>query len=227
MFIKAKINRQRLKIKATDLGAELFGVADVAGIKEKIELPKESLSNLNRAISLGVALCKETLDTIQEAPNKIYFHHYRTVNTFLDQLTFRLSNFIQRQGFKALAIPASLILDWEKQSSHLSHKKIALLAGLGWIGRNNLLVNKKFGSRFRLASILTDMPLAVDRPKKQDCGECRRCIEVCPVEAIGEDRLKFFHQKCFEKLKSFQKNGLVGHYICGICVKVCKGNSPT
>jgi len=120
-------------------------------------------------------------------------------------------------------MPASQILDWQNQKAHLSHKKIGYLAGLGWIGRNNLLVNRKLGSQFRLASILTDMPLKKDKPLKLDCGSCRLCLAVCPAQAIKESARDFDHHKCFEKLQEFQKQKLVDQYICGICVKVCKG----
>ena len=122
-----------------------------------------------------------------------------------------------------MPIPASQILDWQSQKGHISHKKIGYLAGLGWIGRNNLLVNKDIGSQFRLVSILTDMPLKIDKPQKESCGKCRLCIAICPVSAIKDNPLDFDHIKCFEKLKDFQKQRLVEQYICGICVRVCKG----
>lgn len=221
--IKSKINYRRLKAEARRLGAELFGVADISAIKSEIELPLSSLAGFNRAICLGVGLSGAVLNTINDAPNKIYFHHYRTANALFDQLAFRLVNIIQFCGFDALSIPASQILDWQKQTAHLSHKKFATLAGLGWIGRNNLLVNKRLGSQFRLVTILTDMPLAVDRQEERGCGECRDCIAVCPVGAIKEKKEDFDHIRCFEKLKEFQKSGLVGQYICGICVKACRG----
>ena len=64
-------------------------------------------------------------------------------------------------------MPASQIVDWEKQTAHLSHKKIGELAGIGFIGRNNLLVNPEIGSRFRLATILTNMPLEPDKKLKE------------------------------------------------------------
>ena len=120
-------------------------------------------------------------------------------------------------------MPASQIVDWENQKGHLSHKKIGYLAGLGWIGRNNLLVNAKLGSQFRLVSLLTDMPLKTDNPVKDDCRECRLCISICPAGAIGQTPADFDHQKCFAKLKDFQRQRLVDQYICGVCVNICRG----
>jgi epoxyqueuosine reductase QueG len=134
-------------------------------------------------------------------------------------------NYIQKIGYSALPIPASQILDWQSQKAHLSHKKIGVLAGLGWIGRNNLLVNKKLGSQFRLVSILTDMPLKTDKPTKDNCGVCRACIEICPPAAIKEKIQDFDYLKCFEKLKEFQKQRLVDQYICGVCVNACSGET--
>jgi epoxyqueuosine reductase QueG len=163
------------------------------------------------------------LREIKDQPTKLYFHHYRTLNALLDQLALRTVNFIQAKGFLALPIPASQIIDWQNQKAHLSHKKIGYLAGLGWIGRNNLLVNKSLGSQFRLATILTDMPLKTDKPVKDSCGRCRACVTVCPSGSIKENPADFDHIKCFEKLKEFQKLRLVDQYICGVCVNACKG----
>ncbi|MBN1913240.1 MAG: epoxyqueuosine reductase [Candidatus Omnitrophica bacterium] len=215
---------QELKRFSKGLGVDLFGVADISQAKEGFALTAELSEKLKRAVSLGVRLSEGVLEEIQGAPNKLYFHHYRTANSFLDQVAFKVAHHIQKKGFLALAIPASQILDWQKQSAHLSHKKVGVLAGLGWIGRNNLLVNKALGSQFRLATVLTDMPLKADRISKEDCGSCRLCIEVCPAGAIKDDPAQFDHLSCFEKLKEFQAKRLADQYICGVCVKACCGS---
>ncbi len=204
-------------------GADLFGVADIKNIKGDFVLSSEFLDGVNSAVCLGVRLSTGILSQINNEPNKLYFHHYRTANAVLDQLAFKLSNYMQDKGYLALAIPASQILDWQNQKAHLSHKKLGVLAGLGWIGRNNLLVNPKLGSRLRLVSILTNMPLKVDKPLTYGCGSCRLCINVCPAQAIKDEPEGFDHIKCFEKLKEFQRQKLVDQYICGVCVNVCKG----
>lgn len=218
-------NKEYLGLKrfCLGLGADLFGVADIRAIRKDFALPRSLSEKFDRAVCLGVRLAGGILEEIENAPTKLYFHHYRTVNNFLDQEALKICNYIQRKGYAALPIPASQILDWQSQKAHLSHKKIGSLAGLGWIGRNNLLVNKKLGSNFRIVSVLTDMPLKIDRPVKQDCGDCRLCIKVCPAGAIKERPEQFDHIKCFEKLKEFQKQRLVDQYICGICLKACRG----
>lgn len=217
-------NKNYLSLKrfCQGLGIDLFGIADISLIKKDFLLSPKVLEKLDKAISLGVRLSRGVLEEIESAPTKLYFHHYRIVNTFLDQVALKICSYIQRKGYLCLPIPASQILDWQNQKAHLAHKKIGYLAGLGWIGRNNLLVNKKLGSQFRLVSILTNLPLKIDRPLKQDCSNCRLCIEVCPVGAIKESPQDFDRIRCFEKLKEFKEKRLVDQYICGICVKSCQ-----
>jgi len=212
-----------LKKACLTLGADLFGVADINKIKNDFKISQKLLVKFDKAICLGVRLSASILEEIEGAPTRLYFHHYRTANALIDQLSLKASNYIQKKGFRALPIPASIILDWEGQKAHLSHKEIGTLAGVGWIGRNNLLVNKELGAQFRLATILTDMPLKTDKPLKESCGQCRVCISVCPAGAIKEKPEDFDHIKCFEKLKEFQKQRLVDQYICGVCVHACQG----
>lgn len=220
-------NYSALKDFCLDMGVDLFGVADISGVKQDFALSKRSLAGLDRAVSLGARLSSAILSEIENAPTRLYFHHYRTVNAFLDQAALRTCNYIQGRGYCALPVPASQILDWQNQKGHLSHKRIGYLAGLGWIGRNNLLVNSSFGSQLRLVSILTDMPLEADAPLRKDCGKCVLCVKICPAGAIKKDSASFDHLLCFEKLKGFQKQRLTDQYICGVCVNVCRGNKKT
>ena len=219
-----KKNYLQLKKFCSDLGVDLFGVADISAIKKDFMLSPKLLEKFDQAICLGVRLSGGILEEISDAPTRLYFHHYRAVNTFLDQAAIKVYSYIQRKGYLALPIPASQILDWQNQKAHLPHKKLGVLAGLGWIGRSNLLVNKNLGSQFRLVSVLTNIPLKLDLPLEKDCGDCMLCVKACPAGAIKEEPLKFDHGKCFEKLQSFQKQRLVDQYICGVCVKACKGN---
>jgi len=216
-------NYLNLKKFSQTLGIDLFGVADISPIKNDFALSKKVLEKFDKAICLGVRLSQSILEEISNAPTRLYFHHYRTANAFLDQAALKVCNYLQNKKYSAIPIPASQILDWQNQKAHLSHKKLGVLAGLGWIGRNNLLVNKGLGSQFRLVSILTNMPLKVDKALKQDCGYCRLCIAVCPALAIKDNPLDFDHVRCLEKLKEFQKQHLVDQYVCGVCVNACRG----
>ncbi|MFH0876869.1 MAG: hypothetical protein V1863_01415 [Candidatus Omnitrophota bacterium] len=216
-------NYRRLKKFSRLWGAEMFGVADISSAKHDFEVSQEITKKVRRAVCCGVRLSSLVLSEIVQAPTKLYFHHYKTANMFLDQLAFAVAQWIERRGFFALPIPASQIIDWQQQKAHLSHKKIGYLAGLGWVGRNNLLVSKKFGAQFRMMTVLTDMPLATDKPLEANCGTCRACVCACPAGAIQEAPEDFKHLICFEKLKSFQQQQIVGQYVCGVCVKACFG----
>lgn len=215
--------KKHLEILARDSGAALFGIADIRGVKKEFHFSGEILGDLDYAISIGLRLSDPILEEIIDKPTKIYYHHYRQANIALDQIAFRISNFIHNKGYKALPVPASQIIDWEKQKGQVSHKKIGYLAGLGFMGRNNLLVNPGLGAHFRLVSILTDMPLEPDRPLEADCASCKACMDVCPVDAIKGRQEDFEHIKCYEKLREFRNQRIVGQFICGICVKACRG----
>jgi epoxyqueuosine reductase QueG len=220
-------NKLDLKNYCFSLEIDLFGVADIKNIKNEFLIAPKVLAKLDRAVCLGLRISQAALAEIEKVPTRMYFHHYRMVNMFLDQVALRVGSYIQKKGYLSLAIPTSQIIDWEKLSAHASHRKLGVLAGLGWIGRNNLLVNKEIGSQFRLVTILTDMPLEPDQPVKEDCGLCRLCVKICPAQAIKEEPAAFEHAKCFEKLREFQKQRQVDSYVCGICVNVCRGGRDT
>ncbi len=216
-------NYQELKAAALDLGFDLFGVAGVAGLRESFDLSPKTRDRFDRALSLGKRLNDSVLDDIADHPTPLYFHHYRQVNAFLDRGALLLADRIQRMGGAALPIAASQIIDWQKQTAHLSHKHVGVAAGVGWFGRNNLLVNEMFGARFRLVTVLTDLPLDADAPLANGCGTCRACVSVCPAGAIKDKREDFDHIACYEKLKDFQRQKFVSQFICGVCVKACRG----
>jgi epoxyqueuosine reductase len=217
-------NYENLKKFCYDLGLNLFGVADISRVKAGFSISKDIIRKVDRAIVVGARLSSAVLEEIHQEPTRLYSHHYKTANTFLDLCAYRIADRIQEQGFISLPIPASQLLDWEKQTAHLSHKEMGVLAGLGWIGRNNLLVNEAMGAQFRLVTVLTDIPLEADAPIKKDCGQCRACVVLCPGSAIKNTADEFDHRACFEKLKEFEKANTVNQYICGVCVNVCRGS---
>ncbi len=219
-----KENAEELKTLCHQQGGSLFGVADLRPFKrEEILLPPNLVDQLYYAISVGYHLSNAVLEEIENQPTPLYFHHYQRVNILLDNIGLIVTSTIQDLGSRAMPIPASQLVDWKNQRGHLSHKHVARAAGLGWIGRNNLLVNEKFGSRIRLVTILTDLPLPIESPSVKNCGSCRRCLSVCPVQAIKERQEDFDHLRCYEQLRTFTKTLHFSHNICGVCVKACKG----
>ncbi len=205
-------------------GAVGFGVCRLADIRtDDFLLPAQTILDLPFAVSVALRLAPAVLGTLEDHPNQLYEHHYRQVNFALDRLALDLATMIQDLGAQALPIAASQLVDWQNQRGHLSHKRIAVGAGLGWLGRNNLLVTPQHGAQVRLVTILTDMEMGNDRPLENGCGSCRACVATCPAMAIGESPTGFKHLDCFAMLKEFQSKRYVGQYICGLCVKACAG----
>ena len=99
-----------------------------------------------------------------------------------------------------------------------------MLAGIGWIGRSALLVTPDKGAQLRLITVLTDYPFKVaDKCHDFACGECRKCIDICPVKAIGENPREIRREVCYKYLQSLIGRGIVEELICGLCIKVCNG----
>jgi epoxyqueuosine reductase len=221
---REKENYQNIQETAGELGFDLFGTASLPDLADLVlDLSPETTGKLQTGIALGVFLSDGVLEDIADHPTRLYLHHYRQANYFLDRRAFELARRIEKRGARALAIAASQTIDWTSQRGHLSHKEVARRAGLGWIGRNNLLVTPERGSRVRLVTVLTDLPLATGKPLERDCGDCRDCLEVCPAGAIKEAPADFDHRRCYEQLKVFKNSLNLGHYICGVCVKACRG----
>jgi epoxyqueuosine reductase QueG len=217
-------NVKKIRALTQRWGGSLFGVADLRSFKkEEVLLPPPSIDRLFYGISVGFHLSDAILEEIENQPTPLYFHHYQRVNILLDTIGLIATSAIQDLGYQAVPIPASQIVDWKTQKGHLSHKHVARAAGLGWIGRNNLLVNEKVGSRIRFITILTNLPLMIDSPLIKDCGSCVDCLSVCPAGAIKERQKDFDHLRCYEQLRTFAKTLHFSHNICGVCVKACKG----
>lgn len=108
---------------------------------------------------------------------------------------------------------------------------VAERAGIGFTGKNTLLITEEFGSFVYLGEILISIPFKPDKPLELDCGSCRKCIEVCPTGAIVEDG-KLNAQQCLAfqtQTKHFLKDefkNVLGTrvYGCDTCQAVCPYN---
>jgi epoxyqueuosine reductase len=217
-------NNSFITDQLTESDIDVFGIGDMSAYdKELLGLDSSTVDRLPFAVSIGLVLSKAVLDTVADGPNPLYLHHYRQLNYRLDMIGYLLSREIEKKGYKALPFAASQVIDWKNQLGHISHKHIAVVSGVGWIGRNNLLIHPVYGAHVRYNTILTDMPLTAKAPLSRDCGECRACIDRCPAEAIKDTQSLFDHQGCYNMLTQFKNKRNLGHHICGICIEACKG----
>lgn len=217
--------QENLKTAALSFGANLCGFCELSAP------PVKELPSLRYAISVGVKLSDAVLKTVESAPSFVYFQHYRTANALLDQVAFRLSSMLEENGYSALPIAASQSLGKNKPyEGVLPHKTVAVLSGLGFVGKSGLFLSEKYGSKVRLATVLTDMPLTPEKAKIENgCGDCQLCKKSCPAGAIyGElphenGERNFDAEKCSKYMKEhFQDIGRGS--VCGICIKVCPKN---
>lgn len=117
-------------------------------------------------------------------------------------------------------------------SAPVHERAWAAKSGLGWIGKNSLLLNKQMGSFFFLAEIISDLELMPDGPVKDHCGTCTRCIDACPTDAIPQPYV-IDANKCISyltiELKDELPTGFEGDmenwiFGCDICQDVCPWN---
>jgi len=206
-------------------GIEIFCAGSIKDIKGEFLIAREmDLRGLDHAVVIAFALAPQVLEGIVDKPTLLYKHLYRQVNNLLDRVALITSNWLTQNHAKAIPIPASQIVDWKKNLAHLSHRQVAVELGMGFYGRNNLLVTPKYGSQVRLATILTDFPAEIPGPcktGKYSCGNCSACAAVCPAKAIKTGPQDFDREKCFAKVREFEKMRGISVGICGLCVRAC------
>jgi epoxyqueuosine reductase QueG len=205
-------------------GAVLFGIADLRGVDlAAISAVSQevSLAGLLTGISYGYRLSEVVVEGLVDHPTRTYQYHYRQVNLLLDHIGLLIASRLQILGHTVFPVPSSQIVDWATCKGHISHKAVARLAGLGWIGKSNLLINPVHGARVRYATVLTDAELPYDRPIDNTCGACRRCAVACPGQAIGDGVADFDLARCLSTIDAVRQRENIGSRICGICVKAC------
>jgi len=181
---------EKLKKFSRGKGADLFGVADLASVGAFAATHgPDWVSRFPRAVSIGMQLNDTILDLhspLEQIHHSVYWHHvYDVVTPSLDFLAYDVSRWLKDRGFQAFPVPGSTPYNFKTLEGIVSHKLVAHLAGLGWIGKSCLLVTEPFGPRVRFVSILTDAPLEVGAPVDKPCGKCRVCVDSCPVAAFS------------------------------------------
>lgn len=209
-----------------EAGADLVGFSSL-GENRSPEHPE-----YGDAVTIVRKLSRAVIKTINGAPTMEYFQHYRATNARLDSIALDAVSFIENAGYLALPVAASQSTPDKKDEYRgiFPHKTGAVLSGLGFIGKNGLLITE-YGSAVRLASVLTDMPLSAQKEIKPClCGDCQICKNACPAGAItgelyvnGAERSTIFDaKKCSEHMKTYKNIGRGA--VCGICISVCPYN---
>lgn len=99
--------------------------------------------------------------------------YHKLIRQRLKQLGEKIEQHVGAYGYRPFVDSAPVL-----------ERPLAAKAGLGWIGKHSLLLNPQAGSWFFLGELLVSLPLPVDEPIKQDCGQCVACITMCPTGAI-------------------------------------------
>lgn len=140
----------------------------------------------------------------------------------------KLKIFIERLREKIGEVNGRAFVD----SAPVHERAWAQKSGLGWIGKNSLLLNRSMGSFFFLAELIIDLELEYDGPMKDYCGTCTACMDACPTDAIvepyvvnGSQCISYFTIELKNEIPAEQK-GKWNDWIfgCDICQEVCPWN---
>ena len=232
MMSEASELKKKLKRRAKALGANLFGVANVERWEEEPLQPAEyfpqSIWPWSRSvIVMGVQIFPSMIET---TPSVVYSELYNTTNRLLDEMAYRLSNFLNQEGHRAHFFPRDCYGDIstlvKKPEAAFSQVLAGRYAGLGTIGMNHTLLRGGDGPRMGLVSVITDAALPPGPMMKEElCIRCGACVRRCPMQAFTppEDGspspiAKMDKHKCavyHAKLKGEFR------YPCGLCTAVC------
>ena len=203
-------------------GAVLCGAADMKGI---------SPEGLETGISVAVPVPKSIVRDLKTAPTEEYLRAYESLNSRLNGIVTAGAEYLRQMGYRALPNTTDRVTVNEERCSPIPHKTFAVRAGLGWIGRNCLLITPEYGGAVRLSSLLTDAPLPTDEPCTESrCGDCRLCADACPAHALtgalwqpGMPRAELLDQEtCYAcQLDRMETATGIRSDLCGLCFAVC------
>jgi epoxyqueuosine reductase len=166
-------------------------------------------------------------DLAKKNPQKIAKYAYGEDYHFV--IKDKLAEFLQRLREQIGEVQGRAFVD----SGPVMERAWARKSGIGWIGKNSLLLNKSMGSFFFLAELIVDLELVYDGPVKDYCGTCTACMDACPTDAIpqpyvvdGSKCISYFTIELKEEIPSSVK-GKFENWIfgCDICQDVCPWNS--
>jgi len=198
----------------SEKGADIVRFADISG------LPAEQTQGFAKAIVFCVAFSKDFILAVRNG--EMTGHEFADMEHETDALADQLAEYLRDQSCRAYSQSENSNeqngnYNEETLSSRLPHKTIARLAGIGYIGKNNLLITEEFGCAFSMCSVLTDAPVIAENHivNNAECGDCDICKEVCPDGAIAGN----------EWSESAGREGVVDVFKCD-CVLKCVVNCP-
>lgn len=243
-----------IKSEAQKLGFNACGIAQVEKLDSELPRLKSWLDNGSNGEMSYLSRNVETwlnpallLDGAKSMIVVLQSYYYKEAN---QQSKFRIARYALGNDYhEVIKNKLQLFIDRLKEKYPLSNFRLSVdtspvkekvwaqKAGLGWIGKNSLLINRSLGSFFFIGTVITDIELEVDQPVSQTCGNCRKCIDDCPTKAIADDET-FHHidpRKCMsywtieqradltqEQKKNLAENNIF--YGCDLCQNVCPFN---
>ena len=193
--------------------------------------PEELVPGTVRVISVRMDYLPEDTQMAQmlAQPEQAYISRYalgrdyhKLIRKRLQQLAEKITAQIGPFGYRAFV-----------DSAPVMEKPLARKAGLGWMGKNTLILNRQAGSWFFLGELLIDLPLPIDEPNDRDhCGKCSACLDVCPTQAFVGERV-LDARRCISYLTIELKDAipeelraLIGNRVfgCDDCQLVCPWN---
>jgi epoxyqueuosine reductase len=144
--------------------------------------PAELLPGTLRVISVRMNYLPEqaAIARVLSDPDKGYISRYALGRDYHKVMRNRLKKLADQIAQRAQELVARPFVD----SAPILERPLAAKAGLGWVGKHSLLLNREPGSFFFLGELLVNLPLPVDRPVEEGCGKCVACITTCPTGAI-------------------------------------------
>ena len=190
--------------------------------------PKSILKRAKSIISVAQSYLIEETEDIQDKEQLYGKIAKYNVGNFYYEVKLKLKKIIdfidQETNFKYRSKNKSCYVS-------LVEKPIAQRAGVGWYGKHGIIVTKKFGSWVVLGEIITELELETDEPLQQDCGDCTRCMDLCPTKAIVSpyiiDRtkcLQYISERPMKVPLAFREKWGDRLYGCTTCQEVCPRN---
>ena len=144
--------------------------------------PEQLVPGTIRVICARMDYAKDSQDSLASMENtgKAYVSRYARGRDYHKLIRKRLQKLATRIKEEAGPFGYRAFVD----SAPVLERALDEKSGMGWIGKNTMLINKKAGSWFFLGELFTDLPLPVDAPDTDHCGTCSACLDVCPTKAF-------------------------------------------